>query len=406
MRGWWLIAALCGPAAAQDLPVASAAGDQARQAVERGDYMAARRVLEGAIAAAGPAGPDYYTLGMWQQITPMLTGELPLDGLSRGRRVPPADAATIAQIKAATARPALAWIVRHARATRIVILNEAHYSPRDRAFALSVARALRPLGYRYLAAETFETGDDPARAASVARLAADGFVRRDTGYYTHDPVFAGYLREALKLGYQPVAYESTSAQDAQGPVRDTREAGEADNLRAFLIAHPGARLLVHVGHGHVLETPAPGARAMMAARLKQRSGIDPLTVDQTSLTDLQPGLGEAYRLAAIKAGSRPAILFTGDRPLLIGGGGTDVQVVHPARATRFGRPGWLATLGGRPVTVPPALLPRTGERLVQAFAADAPADAVPLDQVLVTAGVPAPSLMLPPRVRVRFETQD
>jgi len=41
------------------------------------------------------------------------------------------------------------------------------------------------------------------------------------------------------------------------------------------------------------------------------------------------------------------------------------------------------------------LLPAKGRRLIQLFAANAPSDAVPLDQVLVNAGSPAPALFVP-----------
>lgn len=78
--------------------------------------------------------------------------------------------------------------------------------------------------------------------------------------------------------------------------------------------------------------------------------------------------------------------------------------VHPPRGDRHGRPTWLAALGGKPRAVPAALLPRTGTRLIQAFAPGAPVDAVPLDQVLVTAGRRAPVLMLPDGP-VDFRTQ-
>lgn len=63
---WWLAAAAMasGAAIAGDLPRPSDPGAQARDAVIRGDYMAARQVLEKAIASAGPHGPDTYSLQM------------------------------------------------------------------------------------------------------------------------------------------------------------------------------------------------------------------------------------------------------------------------------------------------------------------------------------------------------
>jgi len=51
------------------------------------------------------------------------------------------------------------------------------------------------------------------------------------------------------------------------------------------------------------------------------------------------------------------------------------------------------------------LLPQSGQRLIQAFAKNAPSNAVPLDQVIVEAGRRPPSLMLPDRP-VRYYVQN
>jgi hypothetical protein len=375
-------------------------------ALMKGRYLEARDIF--AAGAFNPDGSvrDRVAREYWQQFTPMLTGEPQLDTLTVRRDEAP-DPNWAAQVRDATARPALDEIVRRARDTRIVIINEAHYSPRDRAFAWQVAQALRPLGYSVLALETFANRSAAGSVSAVERLQADSIVRSGTGTYTQDPVFAAFVRQALAIGYRPVAYEITAEQDKVGDVPE-REQAQAANLAAHVRASPGAKLLVHVGHGHNSEDTSrydDGSDGrMMAARLKEMTRIDPLTIDQTKLTDLQPKARTAYPIAAAKGGSRPAILLVGDKPLVLSGG-TDLQVVHPVRRYRHGRPTWLASLGGKPVTIPAALLPRTGERLVQAFAADAPADAVPLDQVLVTAGMPIPKLMLPPGVRVRYAVQ-
>jgi hypothetical protein len=56
------------------------------------------------------------------------------------------------------------------------------------------------------------------------------------------------------------------------------------------------------------------------------------------------------------------------------------------------------------VPIPKDLVPATGRRLVQVFAANAPADAVPLDQVLVEDSGAVPMLMAPPGP-LRFAVQ-
>jgi hypothetical protein len=145
---------------------------------------------------------------------------------------------------------------------------------------------------------------------------------------------------------------------------------------------------------------------MMAQRLKQMSGIDPLTIDQTTLSELAANARPALRVAQPQMHGKAAVFLEHGRPLILGrvADRVDLQVTHPARRYVLGRPAWLASLGGRPRAIPPALLPKQGTRLIQAFAVDAPEDAVPLDQVLVTAGKPVPVLMAPDG-RVRFATQ-
>jgi hypothetical protein len=147
----------------------------------------------------------------------------------------------------------------------------------------------------------------------------------------------------------------------------------------------------------------------MAARLKRMAGVDPLTIDQASLNETaNRGSGrEAHRIASQGVRARSAILLEKGAPLVYGqyGGAVDLQVVHPRTTCISGRPDWLMGLGRRPKAIPRRLLPRSGRRLVQAFAENAPSNAVPLDQVIVEAGRPPPSLMLPDQP-VRHQSQD
>lgn len=383
-------------------------------ALDQGRYLEAADGFAAATFNEKGAVRNQSAFQMWSQFSPFVTNELdlstlgPLDG---GKSAQP-DPERSARIAAARSRDALSEIVRRARATSIVVLNEAHHSPRDRAFALEVARALRPLGYSVLAAEAFQNKErDASSPSSVERLATDGFVRLDTGHYTKDPVFADFVREAMAIGYRPVAYEQTPSQAPAGGGVEAREQAQADNLMAHIFApDPKAKVLIFVGHSHVAEAPAlkstGGKAEWMAARLKRMTGVDPLTIDQTGLTDLSSATRTAHAEAARHVGDRPGLLFDGDRPLVLGqyAGVVDLEIIHPQRTYLYGRPAWLTRIGRKPVDVPRDLLPKTGRRLIQAFAADGPADAVPLDQVLVTANSPIPKLMLRTK-RVRYAAQ-
>lgn len=141
----------------------------------------------------------------------------------------------------------------------------------------------------------------------------------------------------------------------------------------------------------------------MGQWLRALSGIDPLTIDQNGLQPLS-SYHAAYAGQRLR---RDAIFMAGGRPLVIGSlaGKVDLQVYTAARPDWRGRPGCLAALGRTPVTVPPALLPRTGTRLVQAYGVGERGDAVPLDQVALDPGVTPPPL-LPAVRRVALALQD
>jgi hypothetical protein len=101
------------------------------------------------------------------------------------------------------------------------------------------------------------------------------------------------------------------------------------------------------------------------------------------------------------------MLMTNGAPLVVGeyAGKVDLQVAHPVAARIDGRPDWLRSMGRRPVAVPANLIPHKGTRLIKAYIAAEAEDAVPVDQVLVTAGKPLPKLMLPSG-RIRYEVED
>lgn len=400
-------------------PRALAADDPteaAMAAYDTGQYLQATDKLAAvAFDDQGRAGNEF-AFQMWRQVSVTVSNELDLAQLDKAKPPYSIDTSWDHDIAAAAGRDAIREIVRRAKSTHIVILNEAHDNPRDRAFAWRVARALRPLGYSVLAAEAFDNEVPPnGRLSAVDQLIRDGSVRLETGFYTRDPVFASFLRNAMAIGYKPAAYEQTSQQQLAGTPSSkrsiaAREQAEADNLAKLLRRTPGAKILIYVGHSHVAEAPLTeedgGTTEWMAARLKRMTGIDPLTIDQTTVTELFAPTRQSYISAAFRIGKRDGVLFKDGNPLVLGQyrGAVDLQVVHPRRAYRDGRPTWLADLGGKPLAIASNLLPFSGRRLVQAFFAGTPTDAVPFDQVIVDAGHPRAMLVVP-EGKIRFAIQ-
>jgi hypothetical protein len=378
-----------------------------------GHYLDASYGLLKTLGAATPEAihdPDVFD--QWSQVMSTMTG-MPTFNLAKGAdfKVP---AAEIAELRSATGAPAIREIVARARKTRIVILDENHLDPRGRAFGLEVARALRPLGYTVLAAEALRPcADDGEERRRMAQLATDGYARAAgdfySGYYLDDPVFADFIRQSLALGYRPVSYETAGRDETNAQ----REQSQADNLLHRAVrAFPKAKILVYVGEHHLAERPIESEDKpypKVAELLKRMTGIDPLTIDQAGLSPIPMNRPDAdlHAIAAARAAHGSVVLMRHGRPFTTGllAGAVDLQVVHPPVRLVDGRPDWMPGMGRVATPVPRALLPSSGTRLVQAFPANAAADARPIDQILVEAGKPAPSLMLP-QGAVRYGVQD
>jgi hypothetical protein len=299
-------------------------------------------------------------------------------------------------------RPAIDAIVDAARGRQIVILNESHQLSQHRAFGMEVARALRRLGFRHLAMETLYSH-------RTADLGQRGYPLREDGWYSKDPVFGDFIRQSLRLGYWPVAYEQEANQDPKSDdweVRiDSREESQAENLiTRVLKKEPKARIFVYVGYSHVLkgsELVNGKPQIWMAERLKRKTGIDPLSIDETKMRVPLPGTRDRALIDAIFAETRADSVVLADRSnersiYTFDASRVDLQVFHRPAKVVNGREDWLAMNGYRkPRDIPAELLPANGRRLIQAFVDGESADAVPMDQVLVTAGQPVPVLMLP-----------
>lgn len=174
------------------------------------------------------------------------------------------------------------FILKKAKENRVLIFNEAHYNPRHRVFVTSMLKELREAGYHFFAAETFST-----RAGFKEDSKLPGL---NSGYYTMEPQFGNLLREANHLGYTLYPYEQASGGNQQ-----ERETGQALNLARLLDSIPTAKVIVYCGFSHIGEAPVPNWATPMAAKLKELTGIDPYTIDQTILSERSvPELYQPY----------------------------------------------------------------------------------------------------------------
>jgi hypothetical protein len=275
-------------------------------------------------------------------------------------------------------------IARAAEKSQIVIINEAHDSPRDRAFIADLGVRLADVGFDAYAAEAFDK--EVLRESDAPPMLADG-------WYTQEPVFGALLRALRREGYSFVAYEDTATLPPSGDFVDDinrREAAQASNLinRLFL-QRRDARVLIHVGYAHNAEEPQrfPRVRlrtrevAWLAKRLKDILGVDPLTIDQTTFAADRPGL-----CVSAEGGLPP---------------GRDLYMAHPPLAFERSRPTWRDDTGARAVEVPARIKRKDKRIIVEARLASEPADVVPADRVLIDPGEDIPLLLAPGRYKVR-----
>lgn len=279
-------------------------------------------------------------------------------------------------------------IERLARQTSVVIVTESHERSEHRGFMTEVATRLRPLGYDTLALETLSPsmpGTPTQYLPPFVRQPALPYFEDGDGHYLSEAGYGRLGRRAKALGYHLLAYEFIDAQPAVDSTMEqrtaTREDGQARNLAAFVHDHPGAKLLIHVGYSHAAEVPRADGTRWMVARLKEKTGIDPLTISQTVCRGGGGGGGGAVRLSALPTDELP--------------GTFDLIVDHPAARFVRGRSEWRQRTGDRPASIPRALYPARGWRIVEARRLGEPVASVPMDRVAIRAGEDI-ALMLPP----------
>ncbi|WP_156116921.1 hypothetical protein [Massilia sp. 9096] len=304
-------------------------------------------------------------------------------------------------------------IVEQARSKRVVLINEAHHVPMNRAFTQKLAAELRKIGYSYLACETFTS--DKGSVPGVE----SGRVTLDTGYYTRDPVFADFVDAALADGWKLVPYDDDeppkSGEDLTQRFIDREQAQARHLVERIFNKDKNAKVLIHVGYHHLLKSTLRDKNmpVLMGEYLHRMTGLEMLHVDQTLFYAHPDHTRETPLYAALVdtfPSTEPFVLRTQDGryPVLLGmDGHVDMQVIFPRYVPQDGRPAWLRTIAGRiPHSIPADLLPVQGRRLIKAVRVDAVKGEIPADMVLVEAGKPMPVLMLPPgKFRYTYEAE-
>jgi hypothetical protein len=291
---------------------------------------------------------------------------------------------------------ALPVVLAQARGRQAVFVNESHGRSETRAANYALLAGLRAEGFDVLAMETLSATKPVARDATHCsntslgdpELPARGYAVSKSGYYSQDPVYAETIREALRLGFRLVAYDS----NVGGGVPE-REQNQAENLACIFKQDPKARLVVIAGFSHIGERKdfwVPGGA--MAYRFRQLSGIDPLTVDSTTQLYLDPSklsFSATTPVSYVLEDAEGSIYRTDN---------FDLVLYVPGGAHRDdGKPSWLSLGGTRqPTHVDVPACRDVTPCIIQARRVGEQADAVPADACVPSAPATGCNLFLRP----------
>lgn len=276
-------------------------------------------------------------------------------------------------------------ITKIAAEQRLVLIMEAHTVTEHRAWIEQTLASFRAAGFTHYFAE--------AIAESGSSLKSRGYPTLRTGVYTRDPRFGNLVRTAIRLDFEVGGYDL-----ADGDF-NRREEYQAATLAKRFASRTDSRMVVHAGHGHVFKHEVRNVGRYMAARLWEKTGVEPFTIWQ--LSNELPN--DVYRALVRQIGpiTEPVVLVPPPRrvtemlfPESSVQPAVDAIVIHPARLGRepTDRRG---AFTGQMTRTPGVWLGNQWPVVVDAIPDGEPDNATALDQVMLRRGETDFELWLP-----------
>jgi hypothetical protein len=229
---------------------------------------------------------------------------------------------------------AINFIGEKSKNEQLILINEAHHIPLHRVFTSQLLKQLYDAGFRYLGLETLFNGETDTDLELNIRK----YPIVKSGLFSREPQFGNLIREAIKLGFTVFPYEAKS-KDFK-----SRELEQAQNIFKVLQKDPNAKILVHCGYGHIIEDMGNENFIFMAQHLKKLSGIDPLTIDQTTLAESANPSFEHPNYRGFKFEKSAIFVDNNNKTLALKSKyfhPHDILVYHPPTTYISGRPNWL-----------------------------------------------------------------
>lgn len=243
------------------------------------------------------------------------------------------------------------FIINRSKKEQMIIINEAHHNSSHRNFAKSLLKGLYKNGYRYLGVETLENDDS---------LNIRKFANQESGFYSKEPQFGLFLKEALSIGFKVFPYESN------GNGKE-REIGQAKNISDFMTKNNQGKMLIYCGYEHAYEGKHQTWEKTMAERVKDLTGINPFTIDQTKFSERSQ---EKFTEPLVKMINKkyPQILVDKNGNIFNGENSdfyTDAVIIGATTHYENGKPNWMLEKGKIYYAIPQ--IPKQKSVLVHAY---------------------------------------
>jgi len=258
-----------------------------------------------------------------------------------------------------TKKSAKEYILEKAKNERIIIINEAHHSSHHRFFTKSLLKELFELGYKNLGLEALENGE-----YLDTLLMERKYPIQETGWYIIEPQFGNLVREALEIGFNVFPYEQTSGSNGK-----PREIEQAKNISEIIKQKPNDKFLIHCGFDHSLEGIHGSWEKAMAGRLKEFTGIDPLTINQVVYSEKsEPDFNNRF-LKAINPKESIVLVDNENEPFRYqrGQAWSDIAILHPTTNYINNRPDWIFSIGNKKTKIDLSQIEISYPLLIMAF---------------------------------------
>lgn len=164
---------------------------------------------------------------------------------------------------------------------QILMINEAHNSPQNRAFIRDLLPDLYKKGFRYLALEAMDPKD--------SILNSRGYPIKTSGFYIKEPIFGQEIRLALEIGFTivPIDFFKKGMENDTSFIEnknEDREIYQANNIIEILKKDSLSKIIVHSGFDHIFKTEHNGYKRM-AKYFIEKTKLEVLSVDCTKMRE-------------------------------------------------------------------------------------------------------------------------